>query len=147
MKIETMHDKASRRFHNGMMSHSNGILKFLEGLRRETEGKERDLIPWDQHFIVSCVFVVVYSIWSLIDVCIVAFMLTNMNPNWIELRESCSKFNFKQCSFKNSDIIVRAHGNMFPWQQNIMGNNVYIPNITPLVSFVFPHCLPPLSRV
>ena len=43
--IETMHDKASRRFHNGMISHSNGILKFLEGLRRETEGKERDLIP------------------------------------------------------------------------------------------------------
>ena len=55
--FETMYDKATRRFHNGMMSHSNGILKFLECLCWEGEGKERDLIPWNMHFIVTCVFV------------------------------------------------------------------------------------------
>ena len=43
--IETMYDKARRRFHNGMMSHSNDILRFLEGLRRVAEEEERDLTP------------------------------------------------------------------------------------------------------
>ena len=43
--VEVLYAKAKRRFHDGMLSHSNCILKFLEGLQREAEEQERSLVP------------------------------------------------------------------------------------------------------
>ena len=43
--VEVLHEKAKRRFHDGMLSHTNCILKFLEGLEREAKEQERSLVP------------------------------------------------------------------------------------------------------
>ena len=43
--IEVLYEKAKKRFHNGMLSHNNSVLKFLEALRRDAEEKSRDLVP------------------------------------------------------------------------------------------------------
>ena len=43
--VEVLHEKAKRCFHDGMFSHTNCILKFLEGLKREADEQERSLVP------------------------------------------------------------------------------------------------------
>ena len=43
--VEVLYAKAKRRFHDGMLSHSNNILKFFGGLQREAEEQERSLVP------------------------------------------------------------------------------------------------------
>ena len=43
--IESLFEKAKKRFHNGMIAHDNEILKFLAALHREEEAQERDRTP------------------------------------------------------------------------------------------------------
>ena len=43
--IATMYEKSKKRFHKGMMSHDNEILRFLAALHQEDEARERDLTP------------------------------------------------------------------------------------------------------
>ena len=69
--------------------------------------------------------------------------------------ESCGKFDLEQCSLKNLSKYWYFSENT--WKCVSMATSyhgelsilwlVYDPNITPLPSFVFPQCLPPLSQV
>ena len=43
--IEVLLSRAKKRFLNGMISHENGTLVFLAALQRESEERERNLIP------------------------------------------------------------------------------------------------------
>ena len=43
--IEVLYEKAKKRFHDGMLSHKNSILNFLEKMRRDAEVESRDLVP------------------------------------------------------------------------------------------------------
>ena len=43
--IEVLYEKAKNRFHGGMLTHDNSILKFLEVMRRDEEEKARNLVP------------------------------------------------------------------------------------------------------
>ena len=43
--VESLFEKAKKRFHNGMIAHDNAILKYLAALHRETEAQERDRTP------------------------------------------------------------------------------------------------------
>ena len=44
--VESLFEKAKKRFHNGMIAHDNAILKYLAALHREAEAQERDRTPW-----------------------------------------------------------------------------------------------------